>query len=158
MTYFLVNLLMALLWASLNQFRPIDFVNGLVLGYLILLLGRNWLGSGAAPYARKVPLFLSFILFYAWELITSTWTVIRALFRDQSTLRPGIIAYPLQAETEMEIVLFNNLLMLTPGTLVVGVSADHKLLYIHIVDVPDPDAMCDSIRNGLERRLLEILR
>lgn len=158
MTYFLVNLLLALLWAALHLFRPIDFVNGFVLGYLILVLGQNWFGEGATPYVRRIPLFLRFILFYIRELVTSTLGVVRALFRDQSKLRPGIIAFPLEAQTDMEIVLLNNLLSLTPGTLGVGLSADRKLLYVHVIDVPDPEAMCASIRNGLERRLLEVLR
>lgn len=158
MSFFLVNLLLALLWASLQQFRPIDFVGGFVLGFLILLLGRNWLGEGATPYVRRMPVFIGFLVFYAAELTTSTWNVARALFRDQSRLRPGIIAYPLEARTDLEIVLLNNLLSLPPGTMGVGLSADRKLLFVHLIDVPDPEAARERIRTGLERRLLEVLR
>jgi multicomponent Na+:H+ antiporter subunit E len=158
MRLFLVNLLLALLWASLQQFRPIDFLGGFALGFLILLLGRNWLSDDATPYVRRVPVFIGFVIFYIGELITSAWSVVQALFRDQSTLRPGIVALRIEARTDLEIVLLNNLLSLTPGTLGVGLSPDRKLLYVHIIDVPDPDAACERIRTGLERRLLEVLR
>jgi len=158
MRFFLVNLLLALLWASLQQFRPIDLLSGFVLGFLILALGRNWLGEGATPYIRRMPVFIGFIGFYIGELLTSTFGVVLALFRDQSTLRPGIIAFPLEARSDLEIVLLNNLLSLTPGTLGVSLSADRMLLYVHIIDVPDPEAARERIRTGLERRLLEVLR
>ena len=158
MRFFLINIMLGLLWASLQQFRPIDFVSGFVLGFLILSLGRNWLDEGATPYVRRMPVFIGFIIFYIGELITSTWGVVQALFRNQSTLRPGLIAFPLEARTDLEIVLLNNLLSLTPGTLGVGLSADRKLLYVHVIDVPDPEVARAHIRNGLERRLLEVLR
>lgn len=158
MTFFLVNLLMALLWASLQQFRPVDLVSGFILGYIILSLGRNWFGEGVRPYVRRIPLFIGFVIFYVGELLSSTLSVMRALFRNQSTLRPGIIAYELEARTDLEIVLLNSLLSLTPGTLGVGLSENRKTLYVHVIDVPDADAMRLQIRTGLERRLLEVLR
>ena len=158
MKFFLVNLLLALLWASLQQFRPVDLLSGFILGFIILALGRNWFGEGATPYIRRMPVFLGFVVFYIGELVTSTLEVVRALFRDQTKLRPGIIAFRLEARTDLEIVLLNNLLSLTPGTLGVGLSADRMLLYVHIIDVPDPEAARERIRTGLERRLLEVLR
>lgn len=158
MRYFLVNLLLALLWAALHEFRPIDLASGFVLGFIVLLLGRNWFDDGPQSYVTRMPVFLGFIIFYIGELVTSTLGVMQALFRDQTTLRPGIIAFPLEARTDLEIVLLNNLLSLTPGTLGVGLSDDRKLLYVHIIDVPDPEAARLRIRTGLERRLLEVLR
>ena len=62
------------------------------------------------------------------------------------------------AQTDLEIVLLNNLLVLTPGTLGVDLSPDRKTLYIHFLDIPDADAERQRITQGLERRLLEVLR
>lgn len=158
MTYFLVNLLLALLWASLNQFLPIDLVSGFVIGYLLVFFSREWLGEEARVYSRRMPMFLAFLAYYLKELVVSTIDVTLALFRDQSTLRPGIIQVPLDAKTDFEIVMFNNLLMLTPGSIGVHLSADHSTLYVHVIDVPNPEETVAKIKNGLERRLLEVLR
>ncbi len=158
MTYFLVNIILAFLWASFQQFRPLDVVVGFALGYGIIWLTRDWLGEDASRYIQRVPTFLRFLGYYLSELTTSTLDVVKALFRDQTTLRPGIVAFPLEAQTELEIVLLNNLLALTPGTLGVDLSPDQKTLYIHFLDVPDADSARMRIRNGLERRLLEVLR
>lgn len=158
MSFFLVNLLLALLWAALQAFRPVDLVGGLLVGYALIWLTRNWLGDDARRYAMRVPRFLGFLIYYLKELFVSTWDVTVALFKNQSTLRPGIIAYPLDVETDFEIVLFNNLLLFTPGTLGIHLSPDHKTLYIHIIDVPDAESARQKIKTGLERRLLEVLR
>ena len=158
MTYFLVNMLLALLWAALQQFRPIDLIGGFILGYALIWVTRNWLGREAILYSGRIPKFIAFLLYYIGELFQATWEVTRALFRDQSTLRPGIIAYPLEAKTELEIVLLNNLLVFTPGTLGVDLSPDRTLLYVHFLDAPDAEEARQRIRTGLERRLLEVLR
>lgn len=158
MTFFLVNLMLALLWASLNLFRPMDLVTGFIVGYALLTITRDWLGDGARSYTRRVPAFVSFLAYYGKELVMSTWEVTVALFRDQSRLRPGIIAMPLDAKTDLEIVMLNNLLIFTPGTLGVTLSPDRQTLYVHIIDVPDPELARTKIKSGLERRLLEVLR
>jgi multicomponent Na+:H+ antiporter subunit E len=158
MTYFLINLLLAMLWASLQQFRPLDLAGGFLLGYVLIWITRNWLGDDANRYSRRMPVFVAFLIYYSGELVKATWDVIRALFRDQSTLRPAIIAYPLEAKSDLEIVLLNNLLVLTPGTLGVDLSPDRKTLYIHFIDAPDADHAREAIRNGLEKRLLEVVR
>ncbi len=158
MTIFLINILLAFLWASFQQFRPLDVVTGFALGYGIIWLTQAWLGSSATRYIQRVPTFLRFTGYYLAELVTSTWQVIRALFLPQSSLRPGIVAFPLEARTDLEIVLLNNLLVMTPGTLGVDLSPDRHTLYIHFLDIPDPDAARLRITQGLERRLLEVLR
>jgi multicomponent Na+:H+ antiporter subunit E len=158
LSMFLVNLLLALLWASFQSFRPIDLVGGLLIGYGLIYLVRVWLGFTALRYLRWMPTFIRFLIYYAGMLVTSTWGVIVALFRDQSTLKPGIVALKLDAKTDLEIVLLNNLLSMTPGTLGVDLSPDRTMLYVHIIDVPDPDKACDEIKNGLEKRLLEVTR
>ncbi len=158
MTYFLVNIVLALLWASLQRFRPLDLAGGFVIGYVLIALTQQWTGAAAGVYTRRIPKFIAFLGYYIKELVLSTWSVAQALFRDQATLKPGIIAFPLTAKTDLEIVLLNNLLIFTPGTLGVDLSPDRQTLFIHILNVPDADLAREQIKNGLERRLLEVLR
>jgi multicomponent Na+:H+ antiporter subunit E len=75
-------------------------------------------------------------------------------------MRPGIIAIPLDARTDLEITLLANLITLTPGTLSLDVSADRRVLYIHVmyIDNDDIEAVRRNIKDGFERRVLEGLR
>ena len=51
-----------------------------------------------------------------------------------------------------------NLITLTPGTLSLDVSDDRKVLYVHAMYVKNKEAFIADIKNGFERKLLEILR
>jgi len=73
-------------------------------------------------------------------------------------MRPGIVAVPLDAETDAEITLLANLLTLTPGTLSLDVSADRRFLYVHMMYIEDADVARRQIKDGYERRVLEVLR
>ncbi len=158
MNYFTLNLILALLWASLQSFTPVDLIMGFILGYIIIGMLRNWLGDAAYRYVKRVPAFLKFFLYFCFEVVTSTLQVTKLIFRDESTLKPGIIALPLDTKTELETVLFHCFLVIIPGTMGVALSDDRKTLYIHIIDVPDPEKTRYSIKSGLERRLLEVMR
>ena len=65
---------------------------------------------------------------------------------------------PLSAESDMEILLVANLISLTPGTLSVDLSDDRRTLYVHVMFLDDPDQFRQSIKVGLERRILEVTR
>ena len=72
--------------------------------------------------------------------------------------RPGIIAVPLDAKTDVEITLLANLVSLTPGTISLDVSDDRSVLYVHAMFVEDPQRLCQEIKSGFERRILDLLR
>ena len=73
-------------------------------------------------------------------------------------MKPSIIAVPLSAEKDFEITILANLITLTPGTLSLDVSSDKKVLYVHSMYASDPEEFINEIKNGFERKLLEITR
>ena len=73
-------------------------------------------------------------------------------------MKPGIVKIELEAETDLEITLLSNLISLTPGTLVVDVSDDKKVMYVHGMYLQDKVKFIESIKLGLEKPLLDIMR
>ena len=69
-----------------------------------------------------------------------------------------MVGVPLDATTDAEIALLANLVTLTPGTLSLDVSADRRVLYVHGMFVDDPDELRRAVKQGFERRVLELLR
>jgi len=61
-------------------------------------------------------------------------------------------------KTDLEITVFANMITLTPGTLSLDLSEDRCLLYIHVMFLDDIDQTRRQIKDGLERRLLEVMR
>jgi multicomponent Na+:H+ antiporter subunit E len=151
------NILLALIWVAMNgQFTPGNFVVGLGLGLLILIFTRRAVGS--PNYIRKVGQVLNLALFFVWELILANLRVAYDVVTPGYHMRPGVIGIPLAARTDLEITLLSSMITLTPGTLSLDVSADRKILYIHAMYIDDVEAVRRKIKDGFERRVLEVLR
>jgi len=129
---------------------------GFILGYIVLLFAGQSLGP--TSYVRRVWKVLAFAGFFLVEFVKSNLRIAADVVRPHIRMQPGIVAIPLTVETDAEITLLANLITLTPGTLSLDVSTDRKTLYIHSVYVTDPEALREEIREGFERRILEVMR
>jgi multicomponent Na+:H+ antiporter subunit E len=153
---FLLNLLLALSWIALTgQFSAINFVEGFALGYLMLWLVQR--ATGPSSYFAKTSQVIRFALFYVGELILANLRVAYGVLKP-SSLRPGVVAVPLDVQTDAEITLLVNLITLTPGTLSLDISADHSVLYVHTMHVDDVEEFRCQIKQGFERRVRELLK
>lgn len=108
----------------------------------------------------KAPKIGALILFYIKELFVASLWVAYDVLTPRDHMKPAIVAIPLEAKTDLEITLLANFITLTPGTLSIDVSKDRKTLFIHIVYLEDGDTdkMRAEIKNGFEKRILEITR
>lgn len=154
---FLSNILLTFIWVALTgDFTFGNFIFGFLLGFFILRLITS--GSRRAKYFRIVPKVIGFIFYFLYELIRANLQVAYEVMTPHYNMTPGIVKYPLDAETDLEISFLANLITLTPGTLSLDVSNDKKVLYIHTMYIKDRESFVSGIKNGFEKRLLEILR
>lgn len=94
---------------------------------------------------------------FARELATSTVDVIAAVLGDRSRLKPAIIAVPLDVRSDAGKTLFADMVTLTPGTTSLEVSEDKRTLYVHALDVEDPEATKAELKATLERSVGRVL-
>lgn len=157
MKIFLLNIALALLWAVLNgAVNDRNLLIGFLIGYLIL--GSVRLDEQRSSYFVKVRQLIRFTLVFLKELMVSSYRVAYDICTPTHYAKPGVIAVPIDATTDEEIALLANVITLTPGTLSLDVSEDRKILYIHAMFIDDPDALRREIKEGLEKRLLELMR
>ena len=156
-TRFLSNLLLSFIWLAVTgTFSFINFGFGFILSFFLLwLISKN--GQDGRYFSRG-PKLVAFIFFFLFELIKANLQVAYDVITPRYFMEPGIIKIPLDAKTDMEITFLANLITLTPGTLSLDVSDDRKVLYVHAMYVKDKDSFIADIKNGFERKLLEILR
>ena len=109
-------------------------------------------------YFTRGPKVIAFIFFFLYELVKANLEVAYDVITPRFFMKPGIIKIPLTAKSDLEITMLANLITLTPGTLSLDVSDDKKVLYVHAMYVKDKEEFIAGIKNGFERRLLEILR
>ncbi len=159
MSAFLRNLLLAVIWVAwTEQFTLGNLMVGFGLGYLILALVQLVMGKGKSNYVFKVRQVFGFALYFLWELVLANFRVAYDVVTPTHHMRPGVIAIPLDAQTDAEITTLANFITLTPGTLSLDVSEDRKVLYIHAMYIHDREALRREIKSGLERRVLEVMR
>ncbi|WP_417746515.1 Na+/H+ antiporter subunit E [Rosistilla oblonga] len=157
MIYFFFNIFLALVWAlASGQISLSNLGIGFLLGYAVLWFSKPLLGP--TGYFRRLPVALRFVVFFFWQLVLSNLRVAYDVITPPLYMRPGIVAVPLDAKTDQEITLLANLITLTPGTLSLNLSEDRSTLYVHAMFVDSPESVRDSIKNGFERRLLELMR
>lgn len=153
----LANLLLALTWAAMTgDMTEGSILVGFVLGYVILYFLQDLLGLSLKTL--KILPLMGLAAFFLRNLVAASLQVAYDVVTPKHLMRPGVIALPLEAETDEEITLLAGLITLTPGTLVLDVSPDRKKLFIHVMYMDDPDAVRREIKDGLERRLLEVMR
>jgi len=157
MSAFAWNILLALIWVSVSgDFSGANLLAGFVLGYIILGITLREVPAFAA-YVRRVPRIIRFGGFFLRELLKANLRVAWDVVTPTHHMRPAVIAVPLDAKTEGEIALVANLISLTPGTLTLDISSDHRVLYIHVMYLDDLDEVRAQIKD-FEARVLALLR
>ena len=154
---FLWHLLLALNWAAITGlFTWSNVLAGFILAYVVLFIAQHAIGS--YTYFRRIDRVLRFAVFYVWELILANLRVAYDVMTPRHHIRPGVVAIPLDARTDAEITLLANLITLTPGSVSLDVSSDRRFLYLHAMYIDDVEEFRQSIKDTLERRVLEVLR
>ncbi len=153
---FLLNVLLAIAWSALTgQFTPLDLAFGFVLGYGILWVLRRQLRG--ERYFVKAPQIVRFVVYVLWEIILANINVARVvLLTPKEQIKPGIVAIPLDIRSDAEITMLANLITLTPGTLSLDVADDRSCLYVHAIDIGDPEQFRRGIKDGFERLVYEV--
>jgi multicomponent Na+:H+ antiporter subunit E len=148
--------LMAVAWCALTgDFSAVNLAAGAAISLVALRIG-GLRGRISLHFVRRLPLALGFGAFFLMELIVANLRVAVLVLGPRRWLKPALLAVPLDVKSDAEIAMLANLITLTPGTLSVDVSPDRSTLYVHCLDVGDPDAMRRGIKHGLERRVAEL--
>jgi len=157
MMAFMWNLTLALIWVVLTgSFTGYNFLVGFIFGYMVLAVMQRHVPL-LHGYSSRFPRLLRFILFFFIELMKANFKVAFDVVTPIWYMRPGVIAMPLEAKTEMEITMVANLISLTPGTLSLDVSDDRRVLFIHAMFMENEETLLKELKE-MERRALEILR
>jgi multicomponent Na+:H+ antiporter subunit E len=157
MKAFVINLFLALVLSSLlGRLTLGGMLLSFAVGYLLLYWLRPLLGG--TTYFEKFRLAAGLALFLVKDILVSDFRVAREVLMFRPQIRAGFIAVPLTVRSNFEILFLQSLITLTPGTMGVDVSGDRRVLYVHTMFVTTPDEVRNAIKNGLERRILELFR
>lgn len=156
---FILNLFIASLWFLLkddptNNFS--DFVAGFLIGVIILYVMHRFFGTRF--YLKRVLKIIKLILLFIQELILSSISVLRWVLTPKLNITPGIFTYKTQLQGDWQVTTLALLLTLTPGSVVMEVSEEGDVFYIHAMDLEEAkDTLVRSI-SKFERAIMEVTR
>lgn len=156
---FILNLFIATLWLLLQdevtpQFST--FLMGFVVGMGILYAMHRFYSTQF--YMRRVFSIIKLLWLFNWELFLSSYSVLRQITTPKLNITPGIFTYKTVLEGDWEITALALLLTLTPGSVVMEVSEEGDVFYIHAMDIEQSkDAVIRSI-GKFEQAIMEVTR
>lgn len=152
---FTLNLLLAAVWALFaGEVSTRELLIGFALGFGVLALFPWALGTG--DYVRRVLAGLAFLGFFLRELTVANVHVALLALRPRPGLHPMIVAVPLRLRGDGALTFLAAAIGLTPGSVVIGFSPDRRVLYAHVIGVPDVGSAHASVRR-VEDALLRVL-
>lgn len=153
----LINLFIGLLWMLFqDHWSILTFFTGYLVGLFILFILRRYLVKEfyLITFFNLANLFLVFI----YELFISSIVVAKQIIQPKINITPGIFTLETDLEGDVEITLLALLITLTPGSVVMEISEDNRLFYIHGMDIPESVHAVTKSKAKFEKVIKKVTR
>jgi len=149
------SLVLLVVWLLLNNTLSAGHI---LLGSVIALV-LPWATAGFWAdqlHLHKPGLALRFLLLVLWDITVANIQVAKLILSPRRKLRPAFVHYPLDIDNDFAITVLAATISLTPGTVSIDVSSDHRTLLVHGLDVDDEAALIADIKSRYEAPIKEI--
>lgn len=156
---FLLNLFIAFLWMMFvdeDELRFSTFSAGYVVGAVIVFLMHRFFGEQF--YLRRFYALLKLVLIFNWELILSSVFVLKHILSPKIHIKPGIFKYETVLSGEWEVPALALLLTLTPGSVVMEVTPEGNVFFIHAMDMEQSQENLIKSLAKFEKAIMEVTR
>ncbi|MEX2534066.1 MAG: Na+/H+ antiporter subunit E [Trueperaceae bacterium] len=155
MAEILVVVAIALLWAFLyGELSTFNLLIGGLFGMLLLMTLRR---EGSTSLPTRLWRVLRFMVAFLVELVIAGVVIARLAVTRKPRFHPHVIAVPLRVKSDAAITLLSATITLLPGTVAMGTSEDHSMLYAHAIGESDPARSRDSVTR-IETLILGFMR
>lgn len=138
------------------EFTVGTFVTGFIIGLVAVYILRGFLPGRF--YLKRLYWMIRLFFIFIIELIKSNVDVARIVLAPKIDIHPGFYAYPNDLEEEWEVALLSTLITLTPGTVVVAISEDYSVIYIHGLNMDDANVEIANIKTSFENVIKEVAK
>jgi multicomponent Na+:H+ antiporter subunit E len=154
-----VAVLAAVYLLTLGSADPLDLAFGVVLAAVLSFGLRGRLqrpqGEGPSLAARlaAAPALLTALLA---EIARGTWDVALRVVHLRPVEHPGIVLVPIGERSELGVAVTGLLIGLSPGSLLLDVDGERRMMLFHVIDARNPDAVraqIDGFYHRWQRRV-----
>lgn len=129
----------------IGSFAWQNVVLGGALSATLMLVFRNQVAPRPLPpvgLSLHILLYAPVLAYYLLvDIIRGTWLVTRVTLGLEPLRRPGIIKYPLPVESHYGAGPVGYFITLSPGSFLVDIDWEERVLLVHVLDASDPDAL-----------------
>lgn len=148
---FLLNLFLTVVYVMLTADTSTpNVIIGFAIGFLVISL--YGLTTKGETYPGKVWRLACFGVYFLRILTQANLKIAWECITPGLTQTPRILRHDVSDLNDTQLTILANSITLTPGTLVVDVSDDHKWLYVHCMYAHDRAAAIEELRD-LHNRL-----
>jgi multicomponent K+:H+ antiporter subunit E len=150
-----LSLVLCLLWLLLvNDFSFGQVLLGAVFGVLVPLVTHPF-ALERPPLQHPLKL-IRFLLMVARDIVVANVVVAGLILGPRSRLHPAFVEVPLDVRDRYVVTILASIVSLTPGTVSADVDMQRGILLVHGLNVGDPQALIDDIKQRYEAPLKEI--
>jgi len=81
----------------------------------------------------KIFYILEFIVYYLFQLVRSNIQLAYIILSPKMNIKSGFIDVPLSLNSDLGLLLFSNLVSMTPGSLVTNISENRETATVHVL-------------------------
>jgi multicomponent Na+:H+ antiporter subunit E len=150
--------MLALIWVVLwGNYSLVDLLVGMVVAWAITV---TFPLPPIRYHGRLRPIGLvKLALSVLRDLAVASWRLALASFSPHIDFDPAIVRVHLRSHNDLYQVETAELISIVPGSIVIDARRSTRVLYLHLLDVPDADGVAQAKAEALqvERRVIEAM-
>lgn len=96
---------------------------------------------------KKMGYALEFVMFYLYKLVQANLFIAWDILTPKMHVNPTFIEVPVTLKSNLGLLLYSNLLSMTPGSLSMDMSRDRKTLLVHVLYHTTDEQMLQNFMN-----------
>ncbi|MBW6534659.1 MAG: Na+/H+ antiporter subunit E [Mariniphaga sp.] len=100
---------------------------------------------------KRIYYTLEFIGFYLFNLVKANVYIAWDILTPKIHMKPAFMEIPVRLETDFGLLLFSNLLSMTPGTISMDISEDKKIVRVHVLYYKTDEIMLNEFYKMQEK-------
>lgn len=94
---------------------------------------------------KRTYYIFEFIVFYLFKLVQSNLFIAYDILTPKMKISPDFIEMPLTIKSDLGLLLFSNLVSMTPGSLSIDINMDRSILEVHVLYNHDKEKVLSEI-------------
>lgn len=96
---------------------------------------------------KRIYFTLEFVVYYLYNLAIANFYIAWDILTPKMHMKPAFMEIPVRLETDFGLLLFSNLLSMTPGTISMDISEDKKTVLVHVLYYKTDEIMLSEFFN-----------